>query len=365
MPMALAAPTEDADENAAMVGQLHLDLARSFHLPKDLKLDPALRAEAEKIAASHLERMKVLLPGWVEEEKALQAKTGKPTSNAVFIATWARVLNELALWQVEPGDSAYEQATLEAIKATPAVCDNPEDQRFQDFSSRMLRVQAMPPAQRQPALATERRLLEHWGKPRAAVPPWPDPLAQDAAMAALAKVQAGGPPPPRALPPFLASYLLAERKSYDKLTWNSRCAVQQWWLRVSLAEGAAPAAALNAFRYGTLISATDRFGLQFETTAEDSAPASSSDKPPYPKLAARFDVTGSTVITRSFDAAGKPVRARVTGREIKVRGIRGTRPVAFENTFDALSVRHGMQGNAAAPGASAPPVFKMVWSLDE
>jgi hypothetical protein len=52
-------------------------------------------------------------------------------------------------------------------------------------------------------------------------------------------------------------------------------------------------------------------------------------------------------------------------RKITVPGIRGVRPVAFENTFDALSLHHGWQGGEAAkPGAALSPVFQMVWTLD-
>lgn len=353
-----------------MARQLDSYLVRSFTLPDEAKLDPALRAEADKIGAAHLERMRQLVPGWLQDERRLQTAAGaKPTSNEVFYAVWARLLNELALWQIEPGDAAHERATLDVLKTSPLVCQSGEDPLFGDFASRVNRLQAMPPAQRQAALATERELLDHWGKPRSAVPPWPDPLAQDASMVAVAQIRAGGTRPPLALPPHLASSLLAEHKAYADLPWESKCAVQQWWLRVSLAQGATPAAALNAFRYGTLISATDRFGRMFESGKPPAAGAEAPARPSYPKLASRFDVTGITKISRQFDAAGQPVAASVIERRIDVRGIRGTRPVAFENTFDAIAVHFALRNSTPAKTGDAgkpasPKVFDMVWKLD-
>jgi hypothetical protein len=227
----------------------------------------------------------------------------------------------------------------------------------------MMRVQAMPPERRQAALATERELLEHWGKPRPVAQPWPNPLPQDAGMAAVARIRTGGQRPPLALTPHLASNLLAKREGYNDLPWETKCAFQQWWLRVSLAQGEAPAAALNAFRYGTLISATDRFGRVFESEDEQASKGESPARPTYPKMASRFNVTGVTKVSRWFDASGKPDHASVTDRKITVRGIRGTRPVAFENTFDALAVHHALKGGAAAKPGTAE-VFEMVWTLD-
>lgn len=361
-----AATDAAAEETTAMTRRLHEDLARMFSLPAALKLDPELRAEADGIAAAHLARMKQVLPAWIQEERRLQAADGgKPDSTALFFAVYARMLNELALWHLEPGDAAYEQATLAAITSSPMVCSTEGDPRFVDFASRITRVQAMPPGQRKHALATERRLLEAWGKPRKAVPVWPTPLPQDAAMDAIAQARAGGKPTPLALPPFLASELLAKGKAYQDVHWESRCAIQRWWLRASLSGKAAPADALNAFRYGTLITATDRLADSFEPQAAGADKTDPAARPPYPKMAQRFDVTGATTITRRFDAAGKQAGARISARDIKVRGIRGVRPVAFENSFDAPSLRYALAtATPAKAGERAPEVFQMNWSLE-
>lgn len=365
-PLSMAADPA-TDETAGMVQSLHEDLARPFSLPAELKLDPELRAEAESIAAAHLERLRQQLPAWIQEERRLQtAADGKPNSSAVFFAVFARVLNELALWQIEPGDAAYEQATLAAIASSPLVCRTKADDRFPDFASRIARAQHMPPAQRQHVLATERRLLEAWGKPRKAALAWPNPLPQDAVMAAIGQARAGAKPTPLPLPPILASELLAANQSYQDLTWDVRCAVQQWWLRVGLAQKAAPAAVLNAFRYGTLITASDRLGNAFDSAGAPAAPAPDpAARPAYPKLAQRFVVTGVTTVTRSFDAAGKPAQASIADRRITVQGIRDVRPLAFETIFDAPSLRFALSSAAPGKAGGAPAeTFQMNWDLE-
>ena len=126
------------------------------------------------------------------------------------------------------------------------------------------------------------------------------------------------------------------------------------------------ATALSAFRYGTMITAVDRVGDWFDDpNAPPPSTTGTDGRPTYPTMARRFQVTGSTVIKRSLDAAGKVVDARVTTRKLTVPGIRGVRPVAFENTFDALA-----RSSALQPGASAslPPsqlVYAMVWTLGD
>ena len=359
-----------ADKDGPALARMQSDLARTFRLPQELPLDPDLRTEADSIAGVHLARINGLLPGWIAEERRLQAgEDVRTTDNTVYLAVWARLLNELALWQLEPGDAAYEKATLEALKTSPLACEIKAAPNVNDFAARILRIQAMPAAQRQTALANERRLLEHWAQPRPAIPAWPAPLPQDAAMTAVEKIRDGGARPALALSPVLAAELLGERTAYADLAWQSQCELKRWWLRVSLAQGASPEAALKEFRYATLIGVVERYRMD-DGGADEGAPKAAAQgaavqAPPYPDFAKNFDVSGVTRVSRSFDAAGKPVAASVIDRRIKVRGIRGVRPVAFETTFDALALHYALQGgDGGRPGAPLPPVFEMVWTLD-
>lgn len=361
------APAFSDDVRVQMQQALHRDLARSFTLDKELALDPALRAAADGIAKEHLARIDKLLPGWLEDERVHQSRTGKPpSSKSVYLAVFARVLNELALWQLEPGDASYENATLAVLRTGPGVCDVTGDYNFTDFAARILRIQALPTAEREAMLASERQLLSHWGKPRANPAPWPDPLPQEAAYALLRQGPADAHRPRLALPPRLAFTVLGQGKNYTGLHPVERCVLQQWWLQESMREGVSPAAALNAFRYGTMLTASDRAGNAFDKPGADAVNDLRSP-PPYPGIAAHFGVTGITTVSVRLDSAGKPLQAAVIDRKIDVPGIRGVRPVAFENAFDAAIVKYAIQDGRHydKPSGDASTKFQMVWNLDD
>lgn len=362
---AFAVPASDAELDAQIVKSLHKDLVRSFVLNKELRVDPALRAAANDMGADHLGRVDQMLLAWVREERGQQTANGQAYDQVEsYFAVWARLLNELALWQLAPGDADYERATLAVLKSSLLVCDGAGDSRFTDFSSRILRIQAMPAQQRAAALATERQLLAHWGQAYSAIAPWPDPLPQEAALALLKRPLAERPALP--VPPLLASKLVAGQKPYATLHPDVQCALHQWWLRESLRQGATPAAVLNAFRYGTLITANVRLAGTYDDASTDAEPASDPAIPPYPRIARRFEVTGVTTVRVTLDAAGKPRQASVANREIKVQGIRVARPVAFENAFDQVSISHALERKQyAKPTGTAPLLFQMVWTLHD
>lgn len=370
MPGGTQAATEPGfsdDIRTQIVQGLHRELARAFALDKQLALDPALRAAAEKIAEEHLARIDKLFPAWVDEERVHQSEAGKPPpSGYVSYAVYARMLNELSLWQLEPGDAHYEAATLTALRNGPSVCELEGDTHFTDFASRILRIQALPAAEREAMLEGERQLLAHWGQPRANPPPWPDPLPQQAAYALLERGPADAAHPRLALPPLVAYAVLGNDKDYAALEPMERCMLQQWWLRESLRQGVAPAAALNAFRYGTMLTAVDRIGNAWDKpgTANVKDPAG---RPPYPVIARSFMATGVTTVNVRLDADGKPLDAAVIGRKVVVPGIRGVRPVAFENVFDAATVKFATDEarHYKKPSDNAPNKLQMSWSLDD
>lgn len=364
-----AAASAFSDDEEAELQSLHLDLVWAFTLDKTLALDPALRVAADKIGQEHVARIEKLFPVWVSEERLRHPAATNPVlmhyevSNALF----ARFLNELALWQLEPGDAHYENATLTALRNGPGVCDASGDKRRTVFASRILRIQALPEAEREPMLARERELLTHWGRPRTGLAPWPYPLPQQAAYARLQRGPGDADAPRLPLPPSLAFHVLGKGKDYTSLSLWERCALQQWWLRESLREGVSPATALNAFRYGTMVTAVDMIGNAWDKSdATDTRPP--ADQPPYPGIAKRYNVTGVTTVSVRLDAEGKPVQAAVTGREIEVAGIRGVRPVAFENVFDAASVTYATQADRhydkPAPGGN-PAKLRMAWHFDD
>lgn len=368
-----AEPVQNPQQRASMLDALHKHVAPAFVLDKALPLDAALRSAADEIAANHLARVDKLLSAWLDEEWERQRQAGQsgkpPNSVEVFFAVLARLLNEIALWQIEPGDADYERETLAALSATPQVCRVTGDPRYTDFASRIMRVQAMPAARRTKALESERSLLARWGLPHEDVPTWPDPLPQDAGMALLKRGLADGKRDGLALPPVLASVLLGQGKQYAAMQQMERCLFQQWWLKESLREGAAPAVVLNAFRYGTMITAAERLGGAFEAPNASGAQAEAvpaGTRPAYPKIANRFQAAGLTGVQVQLDDAGKPVQAAVVKRDVTVNGIRGVRAVAFENVFDDAMVKYALGMPHFDKRADGSPArFEMRWRLED
>ena len=65
---------------------------------------------------------------------------------------------------------------------------------------------------------------------------------------------------------------------------------------------------------------------------------------------------------RLGSGSGTPVRAIVSAREITVSGIRGMRPIAFEDTFDKGTLKGGLNpAMGAGTGVPLPPEVKLVW----
>lgn len=358
----IAAPKVVADpgHTAAMLQGLHNDLAPAFALAPQLPIDPALRSAAEQLGAAHLAQLDRLLPRWLEEQRNRMGANAN--SSELYTAVLARGLNEQALWQLEPGDAEYERATLELLKSSPRSCEHEDDSRFANFSSRIMRIQAMPERQRAAMLASERQFVTHWGTQRA-IAPWPDPLPHEAALAIIRPVRAGGQRSP--MMPLLASELLAANKTYEELHPGTRCVLHQWWLQESLTRGATPAAALSDFRYGTLISAVDRFAGMFGTPAAAVKAPDAATPVAYPGLATRFLVEGSTIMRVQLDSAGKPRRASVEKRTITVPGVVGVRPVFFETVFDAMAIRRALAStDFGKPDSTGNVRVQYVWKFE-
>lgn len=347
-----------------MLASLRKGMVPAFTLPRVQQLDSDLRAAAEKIGADQLNRITAQLPGWLMEEKLALNDKANQKSQEAFTAVAARLLNELAYWQLEPGDADYEHATLALLQQSPSACRTGELPRTADFARRIARIQAMPVAQRAAALEAEARLLERWGKPHAAPLPWPDVPARQQIVDAVARIASGGKRPLTPLPPMLAWLLLSEGRAYDDLTLDVNCYAQRWWLQESVAQGVAPATALNAFRYGTLVTATIRFGKAFDPPAGEAPEERTDGRPAFPALASRYGVSGVTKVRRTFDASGKPVHATMAAREITMAGIRGMRPIAFEDAFDKASLKGALNpAMGAVAGVALPAEVKLVWGL--
>jgi hypothetical protein len=137
-------------------------------------------------------------------------------------------------------------------------------------------------------------------------------------------------------------------------------------LQESLRRGVTQAAVLNSFRYGTLVLASDRLHADTGARGQNQAQDPSSLEAYFPKFASRFVASGTTTMLIELDATGKALQASVTGRRITVQGIRGQRPIAFENIFDRAAVNYILQArHFDKPSQAGPARLQIVWTLDD
>lgn len=352
-PSPAAAANGDADSaRREGVAMLQKWLRADFELPAVLKLDDALRRDAQALADAHIARMGKVIETWAAEEAALLgANAGY---NEIAPRLVARYANESALWQLDSTGADFDRVMLRSLQ-NPGGCPF-EQLGATSFARMVLTVQRMPPADRAVALDAQHVLLARWGAERGAIPARPEPamldLAQQAVERIRAPVRASDEPP---LTPNLALLLL--RPPYRPLPAANRCELVGWWLRREAAGGRAlPPDSLTAARYALIPSAQDSLGHLVARRSEPDG---------YPPLAGVFRVEGSVHVGGRARASGvgfdQPV---VRKRAVSVPGIRNVRPVAFETIFDDASLARvaTMKTGAAAAGESVEVEIK--WAVE-
>jgi len=350
---------EPPDEGERGVAYLEPWLEQIFVVRGDLPVDVNLRAEAERISGEHLARAKPMLREWLAEERAEADAFAK--SVPLDVRLGSRLVNELALWALDSGGSAYDEAMLAAY-ARPGACRHVDGEN--DFAEQIQMLQAMPGAVRAAALAGERERLSRWGRDRPDVPPRPDRSMWQESEAAVARIRAGTAKFEPALPPVVATKALITGKDLPKFDHPAvQCALLQWWLRVTLRDGKADRiGALQAFRYSFVPAATSRLAGLASTAAKVGRPG-------YPPLAAAVGAEGVSTVEVVLDAAGKFQSGTVVKRVVSVPGIRNRRPVAFETLFDegALAVAAAKDYSQVPAAESVHAVrrvrFEVAWSL--
>jgi hypothetical protein len=316
--------------------------------PAPGKLEPALQQAVAEVTAVAQQRVAELAPGWLAQLR--QDTSFKGPEGAVEAALWRRVVNELALWHLQPLSPALTEGWI-AAATRPDFCAL--DTGEVSWMGRQLsRWSLLPADARAELLASERAAMARFGD-APTPPPRPVPGAMEAASAALDGLRrAAGPRPQVQIPPVLAYWAVAKAQPVAAQDPVVRCALNQWWLREQLAraapgDAAARARALLAFRYAWLPEAQDISGHR---PLKDT---SGKPEPPgidYPTLARQQEVTGEVTVTASLDAAGVVRDARVTDRKLRAVGVPG-RPVAFETLLDAAAL-----AKARTPGVlNAPP----------
>lgn len=362
-----AAATPTAQELLATQDQETIGTMTNWHkevfqLPDDLALDPSLRQAANQIAQEHLARVRTAAPAWIAQARAASGNQGL-MSRAQMEALYTRSINELAIWSVESGGPAQDEAWLKAALA-PAACDMPGTAYF---SRRIAMIQAAPADSRAALLAGERELLSRWGTRRQHLPARPTAQELNAADYAIARIRAGQNIAAAPMTPGLASRLFDLDRKSDQPSWVERwdkCAKSQWWLASQLASGKVDKiAALTIYRYSTMLDAKDYVPASVVQKAAAQRPG--DGKPAYPPVAAFFGAEGSTIIETHTDGQGKFLKALVVSRKITVPGVSDNVPILFETLFDAAALDAAEKRHKNSPDNKPISQVELKWYLTE
>lgn len=362
---AAATPTAQellATQDQETIGNMMMWHKQVFQLPDDLPLDPSLRQAANQIAQEHLARVRTAAPEWIAQARAASGNAGL-LSRAQMGALYARSVNELAIWSVESGGPAQDEAWLKAALA-PAACDMPGTAYF---SQRIALIQAAPADSRAALLAGERELLSRWGTRRQHLPARPTAQELNAANHAIARMRAGQKIAAAPMTPGLASRVFELDRKPNQPGWADRwdnCAKNQWWLASQLASGKVDKiTALTLYRYSTMIDAKDYAPAPVVQKAAAQRPG--EGKPAYPPVAAFFGAEGSTIIETHTDGQGKFLKAQVVSRKITVPGVSDNAPIVFETLFDAVALEAAEKRHKNSPDNKPISQFELKWHLTE
>ncbi|MBV8465464.1 MAG: hypothetical protein JO218_05935 [Burkholderiales bacterium] len=347
-----------AEADAELVNQVLAWNRGVFALPDDVTFDPPLRDALAQLAQDHLVHLRALLPVWIAEERAA-AKNPALRGAELAGALYRRSINELAIWSVESAGPAHDEAWLKAALA-PTAC---RDLSPGYFAQRAEHIQAAPADARSALLAAEKVLLSRWGTQREGLAARPTAAEMAAADQAVARLREGLPVAAVPMTPFLAGQLFSRDRKPGKPDRWEQCAKSQWWLQSQLADGRIDRKqALTVYRYSTMLDAADFVPPSFKLKVDAAREA--EGKPGYPLAATYFKVEGTVSLLASTDEQGRAFNAEIAGRQLRVPGVRGNRPLAFETLLDDASIDYARRRSYPV-GKAGQLQFVMQWSLSE
>jgi hypothetical protein len=350
-----ALTTVERNAVEGLTERLKADMA----LPERLALDGSLRTAASQMADAHVSRMRGVFQSWVVQQRPAD---GTPNDEPRALSPlFGRYVNELAqAWLQSPGRE-YDETLMPAL-LRPGICLRSYDMPL--FAAQMALIQAVAPDRRSVLLDGERTLLARWGQPRPDLPPRPEPGQRDLEEANIARLQAGQEVAAPPMPPVLAAAVLKDQR--DRLSDGERCALRQWGLATALSlPGARPADALHAYRFAAAFTAQDAFA-----PLENGIAARAGSQQDYPLPAQFFEVEGKIQVEIEADVQGRLLHARIKARDIKVPGLHGARPVAFDTVLDEASLARARLAWKKPPATSTPrdghPIqtLEFVWRLE-
>lgn len=339
-PAAVAAIPSEEDR---IIQQWVEQFKKEFSVPADAVIDPSLRQAADAIAKPQIARMEALIRSWVKEEIALSKTAISPIEALRRVDT--RITNERVLSRLESVSEANDEAWLHAMLKADA-CDSPPEYSW--FAVDILRIQAAPKEKRDALLRGEAELLRRWGTVRTNIPPLPAEPVADQVMAAMTRIRAGEQ---RTIPPMtpLLAWKLLDREPDGKAPdWYLRCRMAQWWWHWPQhhADPAARQAAQAAYRYAVLYLPGDWDYFNEERYA-------GKKEPDFGWLGSYFGVEGTITVAITVGPEGQVMDAKVHKRDVRVEGVRGNRPVAYETMLDKPALKRARAMTFAKPASES------------
>lgn len=327
---------------ARAVAEVGANMEREFALPPDLQIPSALRSQFENLRQEHLARAKALLQEWAVAEAARLAPD--EVARSLNWRLQARYTNEVALWHLDTLGPEFEQRLLKAL-LRPGICAG---QHERSVLARVAWLAAGLDAADQAQFVADQRalLVVRWGATRSKVPVRPEITVQSRVVTLLRKIKTQGSVDEPPLPP-VAAWALA-RSADGQTRRDMECPLHQWWLKRELAKpGVDRQAALTALRFADIRPPATRN----ERDVTDG----------YPLAARGFGVEGVVRVKGRVGPAGL-LDAQVVHRAIRVPGLGGQPPVAFETIFDDTSLARAATTRSDQPqGREATMDF--VWKL--
>jgi hypothetical protein len=323
-----------------------------------LPLDADARKAATEIGKAHLERVRTLLPQWIEQERAVAGNPGL-RGWTLSQSLYFRVVNEMAIWSIESAGPANDEAWIKAALTPKACYFIPQ----YVFARRIAMIQAAPIEVRATLLEGERQLLSRWGSKRENLPERPSAAQFRAADHVITRLRVGLPTDALPMPAYLAGQLLT-RDQKSQLNDLGQCAKSQWWLASQLEHGNTDRRqALTLYLYSRMDDAQQTF-VPPGITQQMVAKLATGDKSGYSPVATHFHVEGVTVIETELDDQGKFIRAEVVSRKLKVPGVRDNPPIAFETMLDAAALDYAEKGRSYTADQGKRIQFEKNWRLD-
>jgi hypothetical protein len=338
LPPVMQSQQLDAQARQSLLQPHFALLDAAFTIPPKYLVDADLRESVQAMVTAEMPRMRKLVQSWLDEELAKAPQEGR---GRVPWRVWARLVNEMALWQLDRDGPAHEHLLQQAF-LQPGACEWTDTTT--SYLALLLQVwRQVPLAKRSELLTSELTLLRRWGLPRALVAAPPQPSSYDMAVQVSGDLLAGRAVPTRAMPPMLAWRLLGEEKLPESAAdRHTRCLMDQWMLAMDMQQGAASIseAAARRHRFGRMPTA------DVWMNGRSNAAAAPTE---YPELARWLEIEGSIMVQFTLNARGLLQSSKVVKREITMPGVGAQRPVAMEMMLDEASLVRAAAMKHAVP----------------